>query len=314
MGYRMRRIGIIGLSLIAAMALGAVAAGTAQATPELGQCIKLGKYTIPAEKHGDYEDAACLKLAVKEKKGVKVETHKGHYEWRPGPPLSCEKLAKPKGKWKDAACTERPAKAGHGEYEKVGVYDNGPAFTASGGVAKLKVPQKAITTNCTAYTAAGDVTSATEGTVTANFVGCEVEPTKETCKSAHAPSGTITTNLLHTVISEPVSLYYGERFTPQSGAYLAEYECGNGKTAGRVSNYLVAHILRTSAIIDKMGTRAEEAAAPDEIEQDLTEEFSFNGGSFGPALAGTQYYNATIEYASEVELRIEAPERVEEFE
>ena len=320
----MKRISIVVASIATVVALGATVAASAQAAPELGQCVKLGKNTIPKEKAGKYEDPACLKYSHKVKKGELVQQEKGNYEWRPGAPPTCEKLGKPVGKWEDPACTKEHVKVKKGkgtpdhkgEYEKIGNYDNGPGFTAHGGDAKLKVPELLITTNCPSYTAAGEATSATEGTVTAKFHACEIEGTREQCNSISPsePVGTISTKLLHAAIEEPVTLYYGSKYTPQSGTYLAEYECG-GKIVGRVSNYLVGRLLPTSEIVDKMGKTAKERAAPDELEQKLKEEFSISHSSFIGPFEGTQEYEATVEYASEVELRVEEPQpKFEEFE
>jgi hypothetical protein len=72
----MKRIRIVGLCLMAAFAIGAVASSTASAVtvikPEVGRCVKAA---VPAE--GLYTSAACT-LQQKPKKT-------GAYEWLPGP-------------------------------------------------------------------------------------------------------------------------------------------------------------------------------------------------------------------------------------
>ena len=311
---QMKRISIIAACITAMTALGAMVTATAQAAPEFGQCVKLGKYTVPQEKHGKFEDPACLSYYHKVKHGEAVYMQKGRYEWREGAPLSCEKLAKAAGRYADASCTtEHKSKKGgtdkKGEYEKVGSFDNGPGFNAEGLTSTLGVPTEAIVTKCDKYHANGAITGTTTGTVTAHFEGCEIEGTKETCHSVSPlePAKSITTKPLHTAAEEVIALYPGSTYTPEGGPYLAEYECG-GKTVGRVSGFLAARYLPESEIIDKMGHVLEEEAAPGEIEQDLEEEFSFSGAPFKAKAKGTESYKAKITFASEVELRLERPE------
>ena len=122
----MKRMSIVGMCIVAAMALvSLMAAGTASAAPELGQCVHLGKYTEPKEKKGKYEDPACLIFSHKEKKGKLEPQEKGNYEWRSGAPGPCEKLTKPKGNYEDSACTKlhEKFKKGVGTPDKKGMYE-----------------------------------------------------------------------------------------------------------------------------------------------------------------------------------------------
>ncbi|HTQ68046.1 MAG TPA: hypothetical protein VMI13_05090 [Solirubrobacteraceae bacterium] len=314
---------IVGLCIVAAMALSAMVASTASAAPELGQCVKLGKYTIPKEKKGKYggengtADPTCTQFSWKLKsKTLHAKNEKGSYEWVPGAPGKCTKLSKAKGKYADGTCEKLHEKCkkvvecspdGKGEWEKIEPYDNGPGFKAVGtapGI--LTIPTEKLTTECKNYSAAGKATSATKATVVAKFVECEIQGTKEVCESLvpAASPGEITTQLLDVETIEPATGVVGPKFTAAE-ANLADYECGK-KTHGKVAGFLTAKY--KSGAINKMGKELTESAGPGEVEQKLTESFSFSGGPFGPFAEGTQSDASTITYDSEVEIRTVAPD------
>src|SRR4030081_2190263 len=101
----MRRTRIVGLCLLAALAVSAMAAASASAKLEFGQCRQLNKGTVPAAKHGAYADGTCTKLF--EKKGKPVA--KGNFEWYPGPAQTCY-AEKKGGEYTDAGCTAKSSK------------------------------------------------------------------------------------------------------------------------------------------------------------------------------------------------------------
>jgi hypothetical protein len=70
----MNRIRIVGLAVVAALALTAFAASSAFALPEVGICAKIGA------KGGKYSDSNCTKKAAKNKE----KEYLGEYEWKKG--------------------------------------------------------------------------------------------------------------------------------------------------------------------------------------------------------------------------------------
>src|SRR5271169_6400453 len=101
----MRHIKLMGVALIAVLAMSAILAVNASAA-EYGQCRELTKNTLPKAKHGKYEDAACLHRSHKLKKGEEVLEEKGNFEWRAGAPVNCEEVKAGKGAYEDSACTK----------------------------------------------------------------------------------------------------------------------------------------------------------------------------------------------------------------
>jgi hypothetical protein len=124
-----KRVKLIWLALVAALALTAVgltAASASAAEPEWGHCVSV-------KSKGHYEDSNCTKEAFTENK-KHVKKYKGKFEWDSGAAAAC--FPQKHGKYKDAGCTELDEKKGapKGKYEKTG----GPKFTGEGGAGILK--------------------------------------------------------------------------------------------------------------------------------------------------------------------------------
>ena len=82
----MKRIKIVGLCLVAVLALVAIASATASAqTAEYGQCL--------AKKKGNYSNSNC----------TGSDPGAGKYEWYPGGPKGC--VAKRRAKYTTRTCT-----------------------------------------------------------------------------------------------------------------------------------------------------------------------------------------------------------------
>jgi hypothetical protein len=71
----MNRIRIMGLTVVAALALTALAASSASALPELGECVKIGSTG------GRYTEGNCVKKAKKDRT---TGEYLGEYEWEKG--------------------------------------------------------------------------------------------------------------------------------------------------------------------------------------------------------------------------------------
>src|SRR4051812_24152320 len=80
-GAMERRIRIVGLCLVAVLALCAVASSGAQASTELGRCIKKSKTATGFKGHNT--DKECLVEASPEEVGKGGKANK--YEWEAGP-------------------------------------------------------------------------------------------------------------------------------------------------------------------------------------------------------------------------------------
>jgi hypothetical protein len=120
---------------------------------------------------------------------------------------------------------------------------------------------------CKADTASGENTTATTGTVTAVFTGCE--SAKKVCTGVKdGTTGTITTNLLKVTLGyikgkEPFEV--GTKFEPNSGTYNAEFECPGspdvfnkvkGSVIGRLSPVSVMEV-KSKSDLKKSGTEQE---------------------------------------------------------
>jgi len=80
----MRRIGVVGLCLVAVFALSAIASATASAEPpEFGQCLKIAKGV--EKKLSLYDSAKCIKHASEDAGTEAEKLKKANYEWVPGP-------------------------------------------------------------------------------------------------------------------------------------------------------------------------------------------------------------------------------------
>jgi hypothetical protein len=118
-----------------------------------------------------------------------------------------------------AAVLVAPAQAKH--------MNTGPIkFTAVSTSAPSFEPETTVeTVKCASGTAAGEITSATSGHLTAVFVGCETEGKK--CTSAGASVGTIQTEALATETGyiNRVTGEVGTNFKPASGEFYAQFDC-----------------------------------------------------------------------------------------
>jgi hypothetical protein len=219
----MKRIRIVGLCLVAALALVAIASASASAqTAEYGQCL--------AKKKGNYSDAACGKSLPK----------KGKYEWYPGQPKTC--IAKKKGNWANSSCTvPKPKK---GKFEK----EPGSKFTTSSGPGSLESPVLSGPVVCKKSTGTGEITGAKTGVVSTLFEECE--SSLEKCTSSGQSVGNILTPPNHIeLIANPETRfdYYNSTnvgpvaghawaiFTPEPPhTYSGEFACG---VAGEVRTF-----------------------------------------------------------------------------
>lgn len=173
--------------------------------PEYGQCV--------TQKKGEYTDSGCTTKSAKAKKGK--------FEWRPGPPASCEKVKK--GFYKDAQCTERSESKGkpRGKFEAA----PGPGFTiAAAGVAFGEVHGYPPLT-CNHLAGAGEITGVKTGSVHLTLTECSAGG--HPCTSSGQPAGTIRSAELATYLLEPKAGEVLTQFVSKAG--LAEesyvFEC-----------------------------------------------------------------------------------------
>jgi hypothetical protein len=233
---------------------------TLSGAPEYGQCV--------AEKHSRYADSGCLHLA--EKKGV--PDGKGSFEWMPGPSPTC--VARKKGEYTDAACTQKAVKAGKGSYEK----EPGPGYTFSSGAVTLQTPGLGRTVTCAAGTGSGEVTGLSASADRVTFTGCEASGKKCASEGPNStPSGkagVIVTNLLRNRLLGPV---LGDVWTELVGSqhepYSSEFGCEGPRfrTKGSLAGI-------QSGDIETMSLTSMTTFNLNDGEQALSTELSENGG------------------------------------
>jgi hypothetical protein len=266
----MRTVRLVGVCLVAAFALGAIAASGAQAA-EYGQCL--------AKKHGNYSNAGC----------TTSKPHKGKYEWYPGPPATC--LAKKKGNYANSSCTTL-SKPHKGKYEKQG----GPGFTSTGGLVYLEAPVLAGPIMCTGSSDSGKITSVTTDEDQLTFTGCTYEGLK--CTTRGELAGTIVSDELETTLVDLGLGEVGTKFQSKSGPYGYEYTC---EAAAEVRVYDWVTALDGGNVNQPSHTGTQDFALG-VGEQDLEAEVDIGLGWMGPDHA-YQETSVTDNYASAVEIR-----------
>jgi len=280
----MRRFRIVGLCLIAAFALSAVAAvATAQAA-EYGQCRLLTKNTTPKIKKGVYADASCLE---KFKKKTTV-VPKGNYEWYPGAPANCIKMKK--GEYTDEACGTKSVKAKKGTFERQACFPNCDVYLGAGVNPELKGPGPAI--KCTEYSAQGEILSATKTLSRTTFKNCEVgSPFNQKCTTPTAFRGSpevsgeiVTFPLESTTFNSGTEIWEMlENAAGPGKPVLASFVCG---TEG--ANSVKGHVagVRTGPDTNAMGTEDVVENAIGKGEQELKANLGCTG--FGGGVSGTE--------------------------
>jgi hypothetical protein len=275
----MKRIRIMGLCIVAAFALSAVAASSASAG-EYGQCKSTSPTTGKAIKKGEFTDVNCQVWSVKVKNGKEVKAKKGHFEWFPGPSPSCE--AKKGGEYTDSTCATKSSKPKKGKFEKPCGALSCAGLKSSTGEAVLEGGPAAV--KCTASTGEGEITGVKTDREVVKFTGCEAAGQKCTSLRGATKEGEIVTNVLETTLidgpSEPGQK--GEKglsglepkedevwlqFANVAGAfapYLAEFGC-TGVAFIRVSG----SVSGITTPLDVMGTTSTQELGKGKAEQDL---------------------------------------------
>jgi hypothetical protein len=227
----MRRVRIIGLCVIAALAICAVAVSSASAAaPEFGRCIKKSKAegsgysnagcTTSAESGAKYEWTNSLSKAKFESKGRFVETTKlkrcliWQEEVRAGNLAHAAALLAGWG-YTEAECIETIEK-GEGKEEAV-------LETVHGSKVE-----------CSGVSATGEYTSPKTVSVNSTFTGCTTTEFEQevTCQSAGASSGEVKIKPLDGELniikkeSLPTSNTVGISLAAASGTVITEFECG----------------------------------------------------------------------------------------
>jgi hypothetical protein len=262
----MKRIEIVGMSLVAMVAVAAMMAPGAQAA-EVVSCVKSSKVPIEYEKNG--------------KKKTKL-IHEGQYKNRKCTELAPEKTGKYPG-------YEGP----EGKFQKGAV---GARFTPASGTFRLK-PKLELANGqvvqCASSAGTGEWTSSKTGTETVVWQECALvtEDVKgESCTSAGWPPGQIETSpLVLRLISYPeelpgdVSYEEGKVFVDSSVAagytYYTEFACGPTASFRLLGN--VAGAVKSK--LNVPGKKIIWYNGPGEGAQDLSAEYSSDGGvSYAP--------------------------------
>lgn len=291
----MTRMGRVGLCVLVAVASTAVAAPGAQAA-QYGQCVSKAK--------GKYSDPNCQTASI----GASgAANHEGRFEWRPGPPPSCVRLARKHGNYADASCATKPKKPGTGRYETA----PGPHFRSQAfGVTIATSPTNTV--ECKKEVTTGEVTGLdTELDSISVLEGCSIQGNEAlTCSSKHARAGSIDTLPLQTRLighgekgpggEEPAP---GQVWTELSGTAankgeIADFGCG-------ASRYRLRGSMSgpTSYLINVMGTVSMVSYGRGAGEQGILAEFSPTGTTWtGPNAAIWQTERVT-DFLSHLEIK-----------
>jgi hypothetical protein len=273
----MKRWRIVGASLIAALAMGALGATAQAAGPEYGQCL--------AQKKGEYTNASCTTKAAKPKKGK--------FEWHAGVPATC--VAQKHGEYANNTCTTHSSKPKKGKFER-----QSAGFVVESSALTLgETPVLPYVLICKGLTGTGEITGAQSATTQLLYEGCEAGPSK--CQNAGLSSGTIKTPVLASTLVEPLPGEILTRLESQAGptGYSYEFECPGLGLTFRVSGESSGV---TSGDIDVMAKTNTVQVRPGEGVQGLLTEFNNGGPWLGPY---TTRYEATstTTFAANVEIR-----------
>jgi hypothetical protein len=112
------------------------------------------------------------------------------------------------------------------------------AFTGSGGVAFLEGHTSKLKIECKAETATGEVNSPTTSIKNVTkFTSCEIAGLGLPCENV--ASKEIDTNNLSAVLGEITATTPGTRLKPESGTYLAEFQCAGGGVLVKVKGSVI---------------------------------------------------------------------------
>jgi hypothetical protein len=263
----MRGVRIVGMCVLAACALAIAAAAGAQAA-EYGQCV--------AQKKGSYTEGNCHTLS-RSKRGT--ANHRGQFEWRPGPPPTCIRVAHKHGNYADPTCTAPAKRPGTGLYETA----PGPRLRSEAFMVTIATPALANDVKCEKELTTGEITGPVTELQTIILTGCKTvgaEPLA--CATKHQGKGTIVSLQLETTLiahgetgpggREPAP---GEVWTELSGTAankgeIAEFSCG-GSGPYRLSGSMSGP---TSNLVNVMTTVRVLAYGEGSGEQDILTELS----------------------------------------
>jgi hypothetical protein len=289
----MKCIRLVGLCVVAVLALSAMTAVAASAAPDYGQCKALTKNTTPKAKHGKFSDGTCSKLFEKKEKVVA----KGSFEWYPGPPANCYPLKK--GEYTDAGCTSKSLKAHKGNFEKSSCSPNCAKLKTSGGEAFLENEAGTIRIKCATNSSEGaEILSPTLAGGKAKYTGCHSELIGvATCESAGAAAEEIKTEPLEAspvVEGGTTYVHYTSSAEAEGGKVkhvLAVFKCGsvgefrvwgfaNGKVKGGVNEMAITDEQEFSKAIGHQSIELEVKTgvgtfkAPEQSKQNQTTKFT----------------------------------------
>ncbi|HTC73384.1 MAG TPA: hypothetical protein VK655_10895 [Solirubrobacteraceae bacterium] len=292
----MRGIRIIGMCVLVACALAAGTAACAQAA-EYGQCV--------AQTKGSYTERNCQTLS-RGKRGT--PNHRGQFEWRPGAPPSCIRVAHKHGNYADPACTTPAKRPGAGFYETA----PGPGLRSEAFMVTIATPALASDVECEKELITGAIAGPVTELQTIILTGCKTigaEPLE--CASKHQRKGTITTPQLETTLighgetgpvgREPAP---GEVWTELSGTAankgeIAEFSCGgsgpyrlSGSMSGPTSN--VVNIVTTVRVL---------AYSEGSGEQDIVTEFSPARNTWVGPYASVWEASGVTDFSSALEIK-----------
>jgi hypothetical protein len=157
------------------------------------------------------------------------------------------------------------------------------AFTAAGGVAFLEGHTSKLKIECKANSATGEVNGPTTTAKSViHFTGCEVAGLALPCENA--ASKEIVTTSLRSELGALSSSVPGARLKPESGIYLAEFQCAGGGVLIKVKGSVIGKIAGANGTTVEAGKLATKITLSFEQTGGIQKYTKFLGESTGEQL------------------------------
>jgi hypothetical protein len=291
----MRRVRVLGLCVLSAIASGALVASAAKAAT-FESCVLVGK-------GGNFTESSCATVA--KKKGQ--PSHKG--KWELEPVGACVPMKK--GAFTDPGCEVSRHKRGGSGFGVVPTV----SYTAAAGITKLTLgtPTDGYI-ECAAGTSAGTITAGKAASERITFTGCKWEHLAcQSVGSYGTPSGASEEIVTNELAARPIG--HGEQTTGPShrepapgeawleyasgehAPYVLEIECGTSALTVRMSGSFTGAITPTGALT----STAKTSFGGPVIEEALVTE-AYDGVSWAGAVTSNIETVLATNYGSLVEI------------
>jgi len=295
----MRRVELLGVCVLMALAAGALAASGAQAA-SFNACVRVGK-------GGNFAEGSCAVVASKKGR----PSHKGKYELEP---VGACVAIKKGGSFSDPACEVPKHKRGGAGYSRI------PSVPYTGALDISKITLGSISVHgyieCTGGSSTGTIIAGKEANERLTFTGCKWEHLAcQSVGSSGTPSGAseeIVTNELAAKLighgeqttgpshEEPaVGEAWLEYSSGEHQPYVMEIECGASALTVRMSGVVTGAVTPTGALTSRANTLFETPV----IEEALVAE-AYDGVGWEGAVTTNLETDLVENYSSPVEFAL----------